>query len=80
MKWHPDKNPGNKKKAELMFKDIGEAYEVLSDKNKRTIFDQYGEEGLKRGIPQSSSGPGAKFAGFGRFKPHSAADIFKVSI
>ena len=45
LKYHPDKNkaPGSEEK----FKEIAEAYEVLSDKKKRDIYDQYGEEGLK---------------------------------
>lgn len=45
LKFHPDKNksPG----AEEKFKEIAEAYEVLSDPQKRAVFDQYGEEGLK---------------------------------
>lgn len=49
LKWHPDRNPDNKAQAEKKFKEISEAYDVLSDKEKRAIYDQYGEEGLKAG-------------------------------
>lgn len=49
LKYHPDKNKSPD--AEDKFKDVAEAYEVLSDKKKRDIYDQYGEEGLKGGTP-----------------------------
>lgn len=49
LKYHPDKNKAAG--AEEKFKQIAEAYEVLSDKKKRDIYDQFGEEGLKGGIP-----------------------------
>ena len=45
MQCHPDRNPGDKK-AEEKFKEAAEAYEVLSDRQKREIYDQYGHEGL----------------------------------
>ncbi|KAE8124101.1 hypothetical protein FH972_019011 [Carpinus fangiana] len=49
MIWHPDKNPANKREAEAKFKQISEAYDVLSDPQKRQIYDLYGEEALKSG-------------------------------
>ncbi|KAF5193399.1 Chaperone protein dnaj [Thalictrum thalictroides] len=82
MKWHPDKNPNNKKEAEAKFKTISEAYDVLSDSQKRAIYDQYGEEGLKGQVPPPGAGgyPGTQGGGGGgttfRFNPRSADDIF----
>ncbi|KAF9677936.1 hypothetical protein SADUNF_Sadunf08G0159800 [Salix dunnii] len=74
MKWHPDKNPVNKKEAEAKFKLISEAYDVLSDPNKRQIYDLYGEEGLKSfdQAPPPNTNASASF----KFNPRDADDIF----
>ena len=48
-KLHPDKNPGDKK-AETRFKAVNAAYQALSDKEKRTLYDEFGEEGLREGF------------------------------
>lgn len=53
MKYHPDRNPDNPE-AEEKFKEATEAYEVLSDPQKRQRFDQYGHEGLRGGMDYSS--------------------------
>lgn len=50
LKWHPDKNMSDPKKAEEMFKKINEAYSVLDDDEKRAKYDKYGKEGMDRNM------------------------------
>ena len=62
MKHHPDRNHGDSKDAETKFKEVKEAYEMLSDPQKRAAYDQYGHAGVD---PNMRGGPGAE--GFGGF-------------
>jgi curved DNA-binding protein len=72
-KLHPDKNPDDKK-SEARFKVVNRAYQALSDKEKRTLYDEFGEEGLREGFnPQAArayrnggAGPGNPQRGRGR--------------
>jgi molecular chaperone DnaJ len=67
MKYHPDRNPGDKE-AEDKFKVVNEAYQVLSDEEKRSIYDRYGKAGLE--------GQGAGRGGFGGANMDDIMDVF----
>lgn len=89
MKFHPDKNP-NDKKAEEKFKEVGEAYEVLSDQKRRDMYDQFGFAGANQGFAGAGAGAGGRgaggpegfgnFGGFGGFQqgenPEQFQDLF----
>jgi len=72
LKWHPDKNPENKDEAEKRFKEIAEAYEILSDSNKRATYDREGIEGLRNG--GGGGGGGFRHSSSSHFHHHHFTD------
>ncbi|KAI0987903.1 hypothetical protein GJ496_000413 [Pomphorhynchus laevis] len=69
LKWHPDKNPTNQQEASTKFKEITAAYEILSDSNKRVIYDSQGMNGFRQsssGGPQATPNTRFFFQTFGR--------------
>jgi molecular chaperone DnaJ len=84
-KLHPDINPGNKE-AERKFKEISRAYDTLSKKDQRALYDEFGEEGLRAGFNADQArqyrqwekyqqeAPGSAGPEFGRY--HSYEDVF----
>ena len=64
LQYHPDRNPGDKE-AEAKFKEVGEAYEVLSNDEKRSRYDQFGFAGVDPNFNPNAGGFGGGFGGFG---------------
>ena len=64
MKHHPDRNPDNPA-AEEKFKEVKEAYEILSDTQKRSAYDQFGHAGIEQGGMGGGGGAGFGGGGFG---------------
>ncbi len=75
-KYHPDMNPDNKEEAAEKFKEVHEAYEVLSNPEKRARYDQFGHAGVNGG---ATGGPGFDFGGFRDFGSFGGfGDLFDV--
>ncbi|KAK5861269.1 hypothetical protein PBY51_022679 [Eleginops maclovinus] len=75
LKWHPDKNPDNKEEAEIKFKELSEAYEVLSDKSKRDAYDRCGTDRMRH-TGSSNSDFSSDFPGF-TFTFRNPDDVFR---
>eukprot|EP00667_Euglena_gracilis_P021294 EG_transcript_23252 len=71
IKWHPDKNPDNKEEATIKFKEIAEAYEILSDPEKRRLVDS-------RVDPNDQTAPSASRRSGARYTTHDPFEVFNA--
>ncbi|KAF1328974.1 Dnaj like subfamily b member 6, partial [Globisporangium splendens] len=74
IRYHPDKNLDDKEAAEIKFKEIGEAYSVLSDEGKRRQYDRFG----KAAVNGSAGGGGHGHGGMNGFHGQDAEEIFRT--
>ena len=74
-KWHPDINPGNKD-AEQKFKEISSAYDCLGNEEKRKLYDEFGEEGLRTGFDSEKAREYSKWSSFQQGQPGSGGEGF----
>jgi len=79
---HPDKNPGDKK-VEARFKNVNRAYQALSDTEKRRLYDEFGEEGLREGFNSAAArsyrgGAPGSYRGRGRSGSVNVEDLFNT--
>lgn len=77
MKYHPDKNPGDKA-AEEKFKEAAEAYDVLSNPDKRARYDQFGHAGMNGGAAGQSGGFGGFGGGYTSYQDMDIKTIFSA--
>jgi len=70
LEWHPDRHKDDKEAAEKRFKEVNEAYQILSDTQKRSAYDQFGHSAFSPGgVPGGFGGAGGPFGQSGRYGP-----------